>query len=187
MTFSSTSSKPSQLLDLEKYLRQQADLAKQRKQRKERKESRSEDQTVSLKKTKLLNVNLKYCKTVDKPKLKVNKRKPASEVEHIKDLNENDNSTCETETTESNRVKDSVKGSRHSRSALTLKDNTRELIEGTGNVESLNETNDSGSEYVPSDEQIDSGRYKIYFVLNGHSEHNISTFSNFYRRRRIVV
>ena len=153
-----TSHKPSHLLDLEKYLRQQAELAKQRKRLKENsKASCSRNQAVPLKKANPLNTSSKECKTVDKPKSKSHKRKLISEAEKAKDSNENYNTNCGAESPLSNQVNDSIKRSRHSRNTLNFKDNAGEIaIEGTDNAEPIDIANDSGSDYVPSDEQIDS-------------------------------
>ncbi|XP_076232564.1 uncharacterized protein LOC143178035 [Calliopsis andreniformis] len=150
------SNKSSQLLDLEKYLQQQAALAKQRKELKQKKLSDSGDQVVPLKKSKLSNTNTKECKTIEKTKLKQNKKKSILKTEKSKNLNENNDIICETESTRSDQVNDFIKGSRHLKNTLTLKDNTRESAERIDNVESVDKTNDSGSEYVPSDEQADS-------------------------------
>ncbi|KZC13269.1 DNA excision repair protein ERCC-6, partial [Dufourea novaeangliae] len=105
-----TFGKSSDLLDLEKYLQQQAELAKQRKELKEKsKASVHRDQAVPLKKSKLSSSSSKEYKILEQTKSKGTKRKVLLEVEKTKDLNQNDD------------------------------------IE-----------NNSGSDYVPSDEQIDS-------------------------------
>ncbi|KOC59628.1 DNA excision repair protein ERCC-6 [Habropoda laboriosa] len=107
-----TFNKSSHLLDLEKYLQQQAELAKQRKQLKENSKAskHNSNQAVPIKKIKLSNTNSKECKLVEKVKPKVNKKKLLSELETAKHLNKNYDVN----------------------------------------------SSDSGSEYVPSDEQIDS-------------------------------
>lgn len=96
---------------------------------------------------------------MDKPKSKSHKRKLISEAEKAKDSNENYNTNYGAESPLSNQVNDSIKRSMHSRNSLKSKDNAREIsIEGTDNAEPIDIANDSGSDYVPSDEQIDSGK-----------------------------
>ncbi|XP_076160397.1 uncharacterized protein LOC143143236 isoform X3 [Ptiloglossa arizonensis] len=160
-----TSGKPSHLFELEKYLRRQAEFAKQRKQLKENsKTSCNGDQIIPLKKSKLSDISSKDCSIIiRKTKFKSNKRKLVSELEKTEYANEdNDSISCRTENTKSNQVNNSTKKSRHSKNTLaacsTLKNNTEQIsIESTDNAEFVNIENDSGSEYVPSDEQIDSG------------------------------
>ncbi|XP_043605612.1 DNA excision repair protein ERCC-6-like isoform X2 [Bombus pyrosoma] len=114
-----TFNKSSHLLDLEKYLRQQAELAKQRKRLKENSKASkyTSNNTVTIKKPKLLNTHPKEFKIVKKTKIKANKKKLVSEFDTSKSLNKNNDINYETEN---------------------------------------NITNDSESEYVPSDEQTDS-------------------------------
>ncbi|XP_050579248.1 DNA excision repair protein ERCC-6-like isoform X4 [Bombus affinis] len=114
-----TFNKSSHLLDLEKYLRQQAELAKQRKRLKENSKASkyTSNNAITIKKPKLLNTHPKEFKIVKKTKIKPNKKKLVSEFETSKGLNKNNDINYETED---------------------------------------NITNDSESEYVPSDEQIDS-------------------------------
>ncbi|XP_020724061.2 DNA excision repair protein ERCC-6 isoform X4 [Bombus terrestris] len=114
-----TFNKSSHLLDLEKYLRQQAELAKQRKRLKENSKASeyTSNKAITIKKSKLLNTHPKEFKIVKKKKIKPNKKKLVSEFETSKGLNKNNDINYETED---------------------------------------NITNDSESEYVPSDEQIDS-------------------------------
>ncbi|XP_076303879.1 DNA excision repair protein ERCC-6 isoform X2 [Lasioglossum baleicum] len=144
------SNKSSHLLDLEKYLRQQAELAKQRKELKGKtKISKNTDQTP-LKKLKISNA--KECKLVEQTRPKNTKKKLTTEVKKVKNLNQNHNYTNRT-----SKENDSVVRSKHSTRTLfscgTSNDNTDGLIE---NTESVDVESDSGSEYVPSDEQIDS-------------------------------
>ncbi|XP_076626769.1 uncharacterized protein LOC143344522 [Colletes latitarsis] len=161
-----TSDKPTHLLNLEKYLRQQAELTKQRKELKKKLTSSkvpcNGDEIVPLKKLKRSDTSSKECRgTIKKAKLKSNKRKLVAEFEKTKGLNENDNINSETENTTSNRINDFNKQSRHSRNTLTSckapKDTGRQIvIESTDHTEYVDIVNDSGSEYVPSDEQFDS-------------------------------
>ncbi|XP_050579250.1 DNA excision repair protein ERCC-6-like isoform X5 [Bombus affinis] len=118
-----TFNKSSHLLDLEKYLRQQAELAKQRKRLKENSKASkyTSNNAITIKKPKLLNTHPKEFKIVKKTKIKPNKKKLVSEFETSKGLNKNNDINYETED---------------------------------------NITNDSESEYVPSDEQIDSDEGK---------------------------
>ncbi|CAK9823096.1 DNA excision repair protein ERCC-6 [Anthophora retusa] len=152
--------KSSHLLDLEKYLQQQAELAKQRKHLKENsKASKHTNQAVPIKKSKLSNS--KECKPMGKIKPKVNKKKLLSELKTEKHLNKNSDVNCKTESAKSNRVDNFSKGIKHSKNALSIcnisKDNTKEtVVENTTDNKSIDIVSDSGSEYVPSDEQIDS-------------------------------
>ncbi|XP_015435912.1 PREDICTED: DNA excision repair protein ERCC-6-like [Dufourea novaeangliae] len=152
-----TFGKSSDLLDLEKYLQQQAELAKQRKELKEKsKASVHRDQAVPLKKSKLSSSSSKEYKILEQTKSKGTKRKVLLEVEKTKDLNQNDGNNIY----RLNEVNDSVTDRSHSRNTLiccnTSKDNTQEAVKGTDISESVDIENNSGSDYVPSDEQIDS-------------------------------
>ncbi|XP_076654691.1 DNA excision repair protein ERCC-6 isoform X2 [Halictus rubicundus] len=147
------SNKSSHLLDLEKYLRRQAELAKQRKELKGKtKTSKNADQKTPLKKVRTSNANFKECKIVDQTRPKNAKGKLTTEAKKVKNLNQNHNYTDRT-----SKENDSVIRSKHSTRTLvsgdTSNDNTDGLIE---NTEFVDVESDSGSEYVPSDEQIDS-------------------------------
>ncbi|CAK9812075.1 DNA excision repair protein ERCC-6 [Anthophora quadrimaculata] len=152
--------KSSHLLDLEKYLQQQAELAKQRKHLKENSKTfKHTNQAVPIKKSKLSNS--KECKPMGKTKLKINKKKLLSELKTQKRLNKNSDVNCKTESAKSNHVDNFSKGIKHSKNALSIcnisKDNTKEtVVENTTDNKLIDIVNDSGSEYVPSDEQIDS-------------------------------
>lgn len=119
---------------------------------------------VTIKKPKLLNTHPKEFKIVKKTKIKANKKKLVSEFETSKSLNKNNDINYETEDSKFNKVENSTKEAKHSKnefiSCNSSKDNTKEtLIENTTNIKFTDITNDSESEYVPSDEQIDSGTY----------------------------
>ncbi|XP_017755353.1 PREDICTED: DNA excision repair protein ERCC-6-like [Eufriesea mexicana] len=158
-----TFNKSSHLLDLEKYLRQQAELAKQRKQLKESLKVSKPDtkHAVLVKKPKLSNINSKECKTIEKTKFKINKRKLVPNFETSKDLNTNTDISCGIEDNKSNELDDSIKGTKHSKNAFifynTSKNNTKDtLTKNIANIKPIDIASDSGSEYVPSEEEIDS-------------------------------
>ncbi|XP_033361036.1 DNA excision repair protein ERCC-6-like isoform X1 [Bombus vosnesenskii] len=158
-----TFNKSSHLLDLEKYLRQQAELAKQRKRLKENSKASkyTSNNAVTIKKPKLLNIHPKEFKIAKKTKIKANKKKLVSEFETSKSLNKNNDINYETEDSKFNQIENSTKEAKHSKnefiSCNSSEDNTKEtLIENTTNIKFADITNDSESEYVPSDEQIDS-------------------------------
>lgn len=122
------------------------------------------NKAITIKKSKLLNTHPKEFKIVKKKKIKPNKKKLVSEFETSKGLNKNNDINYETEDSKFNQVENSTKEAKHSKnefiSCNSSKDNTKEtLIENTTNVKFADITNDSESEYVPSDEQIDSGTY----------------------------
>ncbi|CAL7947361.1 unnamed protein product [Xylocopa violacea] len=153
-----TFNKSSHLLDLEKYLRQQAELAKQRKQLKESSKAlkQNDSQIVPVKKSKFSNT--KDCKTVEKTKVKSHKRKLISGHEPAKNLSKSNDIYCEIEDT-SSQIDNSEKS--HSANALSFsnafKDNTKDVsVENTTHDKFIDIVSDSGSEYIPSDEQIDS-------------------------------
>lgn len=115
--FSRTTSKGNQVLDLEKYFKQQAALAEQK--RKLRKSSKEKDDVVPNKKQKL--------------------------------------SSTDTET---------HKRSHKSRSVKSTKDNCIQDTSDTDTSNVRNETlnNSSGSEYVPSDNEIESGNTLVILI-----------------------
>ena len=151
--------KTSNLLDLEKYLRQQAELAKQRQLlKKNPKTSGNKDQKILVKNSKLSNTVSEEGKVVEKAIPKTAKRKVVSEHKTTKYLHKDGSNHCETQSTKSTEINKVTKGNQHSKNTSNFcsvsKDDTGErTVESTGNKESIN---DSGSEYVPSDEQIDS-------------------------------
>nr|XP_033321618.1 DNA excision repair protein ERCC-6-like isoform X3 [Megalopta genalis] len=126
------------LLDLDKYLRQQAELAKQRKELKGKtKTSNNVDRTVPLKNLKLSNVNSKECKFGEQLKSKTVKRKLDLKATKAKDFNQSYNCADRT-----NDVKE--------------KNCTDEFVANIDNADPADIKCDSDSEYVPSDEQIES-------------------------------
>ncbi|XP_043518155.1 DNA excision repair protein ERCC-6-like isoform X1 [Frieseomelitta varia] len=159
-----TFNKTSHLLDLEKYLRQQAELAKQKKQlKKDSKVPEHKNHHVtSIKKLKLSNTSSKELKiTEEKTKIKANKRKLVPEFGQSKNLNKKNDINYETENRKSDQVENSIKEIEHSSNELILcnasKDNIKEtLTKNATNIKTVDVTSDSESEYVPSDEQIES-------------------------------
>lgn len=81
-----TFNKSSCLLDLEKYLQQQAELAKQKKQLKENSKifKHNINHVLSTKKPKLSNTSFKKCRTLKKIKSNINKKKLVSEFKMAK-------------------------------------------------------------------------------------------------------
>lgn len=166
------------MLDLEKYLRQQAELAKQKKQiKKNAKTSRPKsDETIPYKKLKLSNINARQAKLVEKARSKINKTKLPSDPKTVKDLHKNSAINCETEHIKSNLVDDSTKEIGNSRNAQNLhnifKDNTKEILDENVHDKCVDVPSDSGSEYVPSDEQIDLGKkYNRTFYIPTETFH----------------
>ncbi|XP_031844285.1 DNA excision repair protein ERCC-6 isoform X2 [Nomia melanderi] len=150
-----SSGKSFQLLDLEKYIQQQAELARQRKELKEKsKLSKDGCQKVSPKKSKISKTNPKEYKIVEQPKLKSSKRKLVSENEKTKNLMQSCNYTNKTKEVNDSNI-ENKQSINTTISCNALKDNTKELVENT-DVVPANIENDSDSEYIPSDEQIDS-------------------------------
>lgn len=146
------------MLDLEKYIRQQAELAKQKKELKEKlKLPKDGYRKIPSKKSKVSRANSKECKTVEQQKQKSSKRKLVSENERTKDLIQ----SCNYTTSKTREINNSNIENKQSIDAPiscnVLKDNTKELVEHT-DVLPVNVENDSDSEYIPSDEQIDSGK-----------------------------
>ena len=119
---------------------------------------------TSIKKLKLSNTSSKELKiTEEKTKIKASKRKLVSEFDRSKNLNKK-NINYETENRKSDQVENSIKETEHSRNELVLcntsKNNVKEtLTKNATNIKAVDVTSDSESEYVPSDEQIDSGKY----------------------------
>ncbi|XP_017887292.1 DNA excision repair protein ERCC-6-like isoform X2 [Ceratina calcarata] len=144
-----TFNKTSHLLDLEKYLKQQAELAKQRKQLKDSSKAAKHhnDHTTSIKKAKLP----KEYKPIEKTKPKASKRKTVLGHEALKNKDETGDAKLD-------EVDNLNAQTRHTRSTLNVcdsaKDNTKGLLIET--IKSANAGSDSGSEYAPSDEENDS-------------------------------
>ncbi|KAK1133785.1 hypothetical protein K0M31_011575 [Melipona bicolor] len=159
-----TFNKTSHLLDLEKYLRQQAELAKQKKQLKKSSKvpEYKNHHVISIKKLKLSNTSSKELKTTEeKTKIKASKRKLVPEFDQSKNLNQKNDISYETENKQSDQVENSIKEIEHSNNELVLcntsKDNVKEtLTKNATNIKAVDVTSNSESEYVPSDEQIES-------------------------------
>lgn len=119
---------------------------------------------TSIKKLKLSNSSSKKLKiTEEKTKIKANKKKLVPEFNQSKNLNKK-NISYETENRKSDQVENSIKEIEHSSNELVLcntsKDSVKEtLTKNATNIKAVDVTNDSESEYVPSDEQIESGKY----------------------------
>lgn len=115
---------------------------------------------MSTKKSKLSNTSFKKCRTLKKIKFNINKRKLISEFKIRKNLNESNDVNYEIKS----HIENSTKETKHSKHILVpykiSTDNTKEKsVENTTNNKYIDVTSDSGSEYVPSDEQIESGEY----------------------------
>ncbi|XP_076386841.1 DNA excision repair protein ERCC-6 isoform X2 [Megachile rotundata] len=153
-----TCDRTSSLLDLEKYLRQQAELGRQRQElKKNSKTSNNKNQKIVIKNSKVSNTISEEtnCKSL--------KRKIPSEHKTIKHLHKDkDNSIHnDIQSTKVTEVNKAVKGNQRPKNISNFssipKDNTNnKTVESRDNKDSIDVTNDSGSEYVPSDEQIDS-------------------------------
>ncbi|XP_054007934.1 DNA excision repair protein ERCC-6-like isoform X1 [Hylaeus anthracinus] len=153
------SDKSSQLLILEKYLQRQAELATHRKQlKKSSKVSSDKDQVLPSKRSKLSDTSPKKC-SIEKSKLNNNKKKLILEFEEDKDSNKQNDINFGTENAQSMQVNEPSKGS--SKNTLiacsTSKNITGQVAnKGTDNIEFIDTVNDSGSDYAPSDEQVNS-------------------------------
>lgn len=113
---------------------------------------------MSTKKPKLSNTSFKKCRTLKKIKFNVNKKKLVSEFKIAKNLNESNDINCEIKSHIENSTKE-IKHSKHVLIPCKISiDNTKEksIKNTTNNIDVIS---DSGSEYVPSDEQIESGEY----------------------------
>lgn len=115
---------------------------------------------MSTKKPKLSNTSFKKCKPLKKMKFNINKRKLISEFKMAKNLNESNDVNYEIKSHIENSTKE-TKNSKHILIPCKIStDNTKEKsVENTINNKYINVISDSGSEYVPSDEQIESGEY----------------------------
>ena len=120
---------------------------------------------TSIKKLKLSNTSPKEFKiTEEKTKIKASKRKLVPEFDQSKNLNKKNDISYETENRKSDQVENSIKEIEHSSNELALcntsKDNVKEtLTKNATNIKVVGIISDSESEYVPSDEQIESGKY----------------------------
>ncbi|XP_078044731.1 DNA excision repair protein ERCC-6 [Augochlora pura] len=127
------------LLNLEKYIQRQAELAKQRKELKGKtKTSNTVDQTIPLKKLTLSKANSKKCIVAGQPKYKNVKRKSILRATKVKDFNQSDNCA-------------------HRTSKVKKMDCTNKFTVNIDNTNSVDVKSDSDSDYVPSDEHIESG------------------------------
>ncbi|XP_014212607.1 DNA excision repair protein ERCC-6-like [Copidosoma floridanum] len=153
-TLGKTSNEPPKVWDLEKYLRQQAEFAKQKKLLKKKKASDVKGKNaVPAKKMKMTeskfgNEKINESKKLKKLKIKSKEKLPESKIDISKNSNEPCNNNNSTQINE--KCLDDV--DRPSESNVKTSNTKRAAHKLPKNPSSEEEYSESGSEYVPSDD-----------------------------------